>query len=131
MVIPNFVKQALAGRPMTVFGDGKQSRCFTDVADVVRALIALAEHSGAVGEVFNVGGDSEITILELAEKVKKLTGSASEIVFIPYDKAYEEGFEDMQRRVPDITKVRQLIGYEPTLTLDQTLGRVIDYFSKT
>jgi UDP-glucose 4-epimerase len=131
MVIPNFVKQALAGRAITVFGDGTQSRCFTDVADVVRALIALAEHSGAVGEVFNIGGDNEITILDLAKKVKELTGSASEIVFIPYDKAYEEGFEDMQRRVPDIKKVRQLIGYEPTMTLDQTLERVIDYISKT
>jgi UDP-glucose 4-epimerase len=131
MVIPNFVKQALAGRPITVFGDGSQSRCFTDVSDVVRALIELAEHPQAVGEVFNVGGENEVTILDLAEKIKALTGSKSEIVFVPYDKAYEEGFEDMQRRVPDISKVKKLIGYEPTLTLDQTLERVIDYFSKT
>lgn len=131
MVIPNFVKQALAVRPITVFGDGAQSRCFTDVADVVRALIGLAEHPEAVGEVFNVGGDNEITILDLAKKVKELTGSTSEIVFIPYDKAYEEGFEDMQRRIPDLKKVKKIIGYEPTLTLDQTLERVIDYFSKT
>jgi UDP-glucose 4-epimerase len=131
MVIPNFVKQALAGRPITVFGDGSQSRCFTDVADVVRALIELAEHPEAVGEVFNVGGDNEITILDLAKKIQALTGSKSEIVFVPYDKAYEEGFEDMQRRVPDLSKVKNLIGYEPTQTLDQTLERVIDYFSKT
>jgi UDP-glucose 4-epimerase len=101
------------------------------VSDVVRALIELAEHPKAVGEVFNVGGDNEITILDLAEKIKALTGSKSEIVFVPYDKAYEEGFEDMQRRVPDISKVKKLIGYQPTLTLDQTLERVIDYFSRT
>jgi UDP-glucose 4-epimerase len=130
MVIPNFVKQALAGRPITVFGDGSQSRCFTDVADVVRALIELAEHPDAVGEVFNIGSSNEVTILELAERVKKLTGSQSEIAFVPYDKAYEEGFEDMQRRVPDISKVQKLIGYEPTFTLDETLERVIDFFSK-
>ena len=131
MVIPSFVKQALAGRPITVFGDGGQSRCFSDVADVVRALIKLAEHPEAVGEVFNVGSDKEITILDLATKIKELTGSESEIVFIPYDKAYEEGFEDMQRRIPDVSKVKKLIGFEPTLTLDQTLQRVIDYFSIT
>ncbi len=130
MVIPNFVKQALAGRPITVFGDGSQSRCFTDVADVVRALIDLAEHPDAVGEVFNIGSGQEVTILELAQMVKGLAGSQSEIVFVPYEKAYEEGFEDMQRRVPDIGKVQKLIGYEPTFTLEQTLGRVIDFFSK-
>ena len=130
MVIPNFVKQALAGRPITVFGDGSQSRCFTDVADVVRALIDLAEHPDAVGEVFNIGSGQEVTILELAQMVKALAGSQSEIVFVPYDEAYEEGFEDMQRRVPDIGKVQKLIGYEPTFTLEQTLGRVIDFFSK-
>jgi UDP-glucose 4-epimerase len=130
MVIPNFVKQALAGRPITVFGDGSQSRCFTDVADVVRALIDLAEHPDAVGEVFNIGSGQEVTILELAQRVKESTGSQSEIVFVPYDKAYEEGFEDMQRRVPDIGKVQKLIGYKPTFTLEQTLERVIDFFSK-
>lgn len=130
MVIPNFVKQALAGRPITVFGDGSQSRCFTDVADVVRALVELAEHADAVGEVFNIGGGQEVTMLELAQMVKELAGSRSEIVFVPYEKAYEEGFEDMQRRVPDITKVEKLIGYKPTFTLQQTLERVIDFFSK-
>jgi len=130
MVIPSFVKQALTGRPITVFGDGSQSRCFTDVADVVQALIDLAEHPEAVGEVFNIGSGQEVTILELAQKVKELTGSQSEIVFVPYDEAYEEGFEDMQRRVPDISKVQKLTGYEPTFTLKQTLERVIDFFSK-
>jgi len=130
MVIPSFVKQALTGSPITVFGDGNQSRCFTDVADVVQALIDLAEHPEAVGEVFNIGSGQEVTILELAQKVKELTGSQSEIVFVPYDEAYEEGFEDMQRRVPDISKVQKLTGYEPTFTLKQTLERVIDFFSK-
>ena len=124
------VMQALAGRPITVFGDGSQSRCFTDVSDVVGALIGLAEHPEAVGEVFNIGSGQEVTILELAQKVKELTGSQSEVVFVPYDKAYEEGFEDMQRRVPDISKVQKLIGYEPNFTLEQTLERVIDFFSK-
>ncbi len=129
MVIPNFVKQALAGRDITVFGDGSQSRCFSDVSDIVRALIELAEHPGAVGEVFNVGSEQEITILELAQKVKELTGSGSEIIFVPYAKAYEEGFEDMQRRVPDIGKIRSLIDYQPRLALEQTLRRVIEHFS--
>jgi len=130
MVIPTFVKQALSGRPITVFGDGSQSRCFTDVADVVRALIDLVERPEAVGEVFNIGSEQEITIVELARKVKELTGSASEIVFIPYGKAYEEGFEDMQRRVPDIGKLRSLTDYGPTLSLDQTLARVIESISQ-
>ena len=110
MVIPTFVKQAISGRPITVFGDGSQSRCFTDVFDVVRAIITLVERSEAVGEVFNVGSEQEITILELARKVKELTGSKSEIVFVPYDEAYEEGFEDMQRRIPDMSKLRSLTG---------------------
>lgn len=130
MVIPNFVKQALAGRPITVFGDGSQSRCFTDVSDVVGALIDLAEHPKAVGEVFNIGSGNEITILDLAKKIKELTSSTSEIVFVPYDQAYEEGFEDMHRRVPDVGKLRDLTGYQPAHTLEQTLERVIDHFSK-
>ncbi|HXV59109.1 MAG TPA: NAD-dependent epimerase/dehydratase family protein [Vicinamibacteria bacterium] len=127
MVIPNFVRQALAGEPITVYGDGSQSRCFTDVSDVVRALIALMEHPGALGEVFNIGSEHEVTILELARKVKAMTGSQSEVVFVPYHEAYEEGFEDMPRRVPDITKVRRLIGYEPTVGLDRILERVIEH----
>jgi UDP-glucose 4-epimerase len=128
MVIPNFVRQALAGHPITVFGDGTQSRSFTYVGDVVRGLLALVEEPRAVGQVFNIGNGQEITIRELAEKIKAMTGSTSEIVFIPYDQAYEAGFEDMPRRVPDITRIRTLVGYEPTVGLDEILQQVIDYF---
>ena len=129
MVIPTFVKQALAGRPITVYGDGKQSRCFGYVGDVVSALINLMEHKDAVGDVFNIGSNHETSILQLAQRVKELTHSGSEIVFIPYDEAYEEGFEDMPRRVPDITKVRELVGFEPKMSLDGILESVIDYQS--
>ena len=128
MVIPNFVRQALAGLPITVFGTGKQSRSFTYVADAVRALQALVCEPRAVGHVFNVGSGEEITILELAQKVKQLTNSPSEIVTIPYDQAYEAGFEDMQRRVPDISKIRDLIGYEPRVSVDEMLVYVTKYF---
>src|SRR6476620_6714703 len=128
MVIPNFVRQALAGQPITVFGDGSQSRSFTYVGDVVRAMVALIDEPRAIGQVFNIGNGREITIGELAAKVKKMTGSSSEIVTIPYEKAYEAGFEDMPRRVPDIARIRALVGYEPTVELDQTLTRVIEYF---
>ena len=128
MVIPNFVKQALSGRPITVFGDGTQSRSFTYVGDVVRALLALVEHPGAVGQVFNIGNGEEISIRGLAEKIKAMTGSASEIVTIPYDQAYEAGFEDMPRRVPDITKINALVGYRPTVDLDEILAKVIEFF---
>src|SRR6187399_1557423 len=127
MVLPSFVRQALAGQPITVFGDGTQSRSFTYVADVVDALIKLAQEPRAIGEVFNIGNIGEISILALAEKIKAMTGSASEIVTIPYDQAYEAGFEDMPRRVPDITKIRGLVGYEPKVQLDEILTRVIDY----
>jgi UDP-glucose 4-epimerase len=130
MVIPNFVQQALSGRPITVFGDGRQSRCFTDVSDVVRALVGLATEERAVGQVFNVGGDVEIRILALAEKVKAMTASSSEIAFVPYDRAYEEGFEDMPRRVPDLTKLRALLDYRPSVGLEETLQKVIDYYSR-
>ena len=130
MVIPNFVKQALLGHPLTVHGDGTQTRCFTYVTDVVGQLVALAEDPGAVGEVFNVGNDrEEITILELAERVKSRAGSRSAIDLVPYEKAYEEGFEDMQRRVPDLSKLRALTGYEPQVHLDEILDRVIAYFT--
>ena len=128
MVIPNFVRQALAGQPITVFGDGTQSRSFTYVGDVVRALIALIDEPRAVAQVFNIGNGREITMGDLAEKVKTLTGSNSEIVRIPYDQAYESGFEDMPRRVPDITKIAQLVGYAPTVELDEILDRVIEFF---
>ena len=129
MVIPTFVKQALAGRPITVYGDGTQSRCFGYVGDVVGALIGLMENEAAVGQVFNIGSNEEITILELAQRVKELTRSSSDIVFVPYDEAYEEGFEDMPRRVPDISKVRELVGFHPKMSLDGILKSVIDYQS--
>jgi UDP-glucose 4-epimerase len=125
MVVPTFVRQALAGEEITVYGDGSQRRCFTHVSDVVGALVGLAEDKRAAGEVYNIGSDRELTILELAERIKRLTGSQSRIVFVPYDEAYEEGFEDMMRRVPDLTKIRRLIGYEPQVALDETLASVI------
>ena len=127
MVIPNFVQQALTGQDITVYGDGTQTRCFTHVSDVVQALIAIAEHPQAVGEVYNIGSDHEITMLELAERIKQLTESASNIVFVPYDQAYEAGFEDMMRRVPDISKIRALIGYNPKVDLDALLTSIIEY----
>jgi UDP-glucose 4-epimerase len=130
MVIPNFVKQALLGHPLTVYGDGTQSRCFTYVSDVVGVLLKLADHEAAVGQVLNVGNDrEEVTIGDLARRVKERTGSRSEIVTVPYDQAYEEGFEDMPRRVPDLGKLRELTGYEPKVHLDEILDRVIEYFT--
>jgi UDP-glucose 4-epimerase len=153
MVIPNFVRQALLGHPLTVYGDGQQSRCFTYVTDVVGALIGLADRDDAVGQVFNIGNDREITIealarlirdrinpavridreevtmLDLAKRVKARAKSSSEIVTVPYDQAYEEGFEDMRRRVPDLGKVRGLLGYEPKVHLDEILDHVIAHFT--
>ena len=131
MVIPNFVRQALAGQPITVFGDGTQRRCFTDVSDVVGGLLGLIDHRDAAGEVFNIGSQQEVSILELAEKVKAMTKSESEIVLVPYEKAYEEGFEDMTRRVPDTGKIAKLVGYKPTVSLEQILERVIAYLSNS
>jgi UDP-glucose 4-epimerase len=129
MVIPTFVRQALAGRPLTVYGDGTQTRCFGYVKDVVGALVALMDSDESVGEVFNIGSNEEVSIMQLAERVKALTGSESEIVTVPYSEAYEEGFEDMPRRVPDTTKVNRLTGFRPTVTLDQILESVIEYYS--
>jgi len=129
MVIPNFVRQALAGQPITVFGDGTQRRCFTDVSDVVSGLLGLMDHPDAPGEIFNIGSHHEVSILDLAKKVKAMAKSDSEIVLVPYEKAYEEGFEDMPRRVPDTSKIAALVGYEPKVSLDGILQRVIDYFS--
>ena len=128
MVIPTFVRQALAGQPITIFGDGSQSRSFTYVGDVVRAMVALINDPRAIGQVFNIGNGREITIADLAEKIRALTGSSSEIVRIPYDQAYESGFEDMPRRVPDISKIAGLIGYAPTVDLDEILQRVVESF---
>jgi len=130
MVIPNFVRQALAGEPITVFGDGTQSRSFTHVADVVDALMKLVIEPKAIGQVINIGNVQEVTILELAERVRELSGSRSVIKFIPYNEAYESGFEDMPRRVPALAKVEGLIGYAPRHGLDDILIQVIDYFRK-
>lgn len=125
MVIPNFVRQALAGEPITVYGDGKQSRCFCHVHDTVKALASLLDNEAAYGEVFNVGNNVEISIGELARTVRDACNSKSEIVFVPYEKAYEAGFEDMTRRVPDLSKVNKFLGWSPTLSLQQILTDVI------
>jgi UDP-glucose 4-epimerase len=128
MVIPRFVQQALAGKPITVYGDGQQTRCFCNVKDTVRAVMALAVEPQAVGEIYNVGSEDEITIRALAEQVLARTGSSAEIVIVPYDQAYEKGFEDMVRRVPSIAKIKAAIGWQPTISLDHTLDEVIAYF---
>ena len=125
MVIPNFVRQALTGSPITVHGDGRQRRAFGYVGDVVDGLIRLVEEPRAVGGVFNIGNAKEISILDLAHRVKSLTSSGSEIVLVPYEEAYEAGFEDMPRRVPDLTRIHRLVGYAPTVELDEILHRVI------
>lgn len=130
MVIPRFVGQALRGDPITVYGDGTQSRTFCDVQDAVRAIIGLAEHPDAVGQVFNIGSTREITIKALAELVKRELASPSEIVFVPYEQAYGPGFEDMQRRVPDISKIRRLLGWEPEIPLEETIRRVAQYLMR-
>jgi len=127
MVLPTFVRQALAGKPITVFGDGTQSRSFTYVGDVVAALAALAAEPRAVGQVFNIGNTEEVTIRALAERVRVLAHSTSPVQLIPYDQAYEKGFEDMPRRVPDISRVRDLIGFTPRMSLDDMICRVIEY----
>ena len=127
MVLPTLVRQALAGEPITVFGDGSQSRSFTYVGDVVQALMRLAREPRAVGQVFNVGNMGEVTIADLAERVKRVAGSASPIHYIPYDEAYEAGFEDMPRRVPDIARIRDLVGYEPKVALDEIIRRVVEH----
>ncbi|MBN2564105.1 MAG: GDP-mannose 4,6-dehydratase [Candidatus Eisenbacteria bacterium] len=128
MVIPRFVKQALLDHPITVYGDGQQTRCFCDVSDVVRGVLGLMDEPSANGEVFNLGSDEETTITELAQKVKELTASKSAIEYVPYERAYEQGFEDMIRRVPDLTKIRNTIGYEPQVTLAELLKRVVAHF---
>ena len=128
MVIPNFVQQALAGKPITVFGDGTQSRSFTHVADVVGALLKLVNEPKAIGQVINLGNVEEVTIQKLAERVRELSGSKSSITLIPYDEAYESGFEDMPRRVPDLSKAEAMIGYKTKHSLDDILLQVIDFF---
>lgn len=128
MVIPRLVRQALDGKALTVYGDGLQTRCFCNVKDTVRAVAALAADPRAVGEIFNVGSAAEITILDLARRILQRTGSPAEIRLVPYDQAYTAGFEDMRRRVPSTDKIYELIGWQPTHTLDQTLDEVIAYF---
>jgi UDP-glucose 4-epimerase len=130
MVVPRFVRQALQGEPLTVYGDGTQSRCFCDVRDVVRALLGLAEHPDSSGTVFNVGSTQETTISDLAEHVKVVAGSKSPIVRVPYSEAYAPGFEDMQRRVPDTSRINSLLGWEPYTPLDETLRDIVEFERK-
>jgi len=125
MVLPRFVNQALNGEPITVYGTGEQSRCFAHVADVVESLVRLMNTPGAAGEVFNVGNDQEISIEELARKVKQLTSSPSPIRKLPYNEAYGAGFEDMVRRVPDVRKLERVIGYRPRTSLDNIIADVV------
>ena len=140
MVVPRFIQQAIRGESLTVHGDGQQTRCFCDLEDAVRAIVGLAEFSGAIGDVFNIGSTQEVTILELAQKVLKAVDAAGagvspekrpgapdgRVVMVPYDQAYEPGFEDMRRRVPDITKINNAIGWEPTVSLDESLRRIVE-----
>jgi UDP-glucose 4-epimerase len=124
MVIPNLVGQALSNEPITVFGDGDQTRCFANVADITRAMADLLDHPEAEGEVINLGSDKEVTINELARTIRDVLGSQSDIVHISYAEAYEDGFEDMMRRVPDLQKAGRLLGYAPTIDLEQTILEV-------
>jgi UDP-glucose 4-epimerase len=131
MVVPNFVSQAIRGLPITVYGDGSQTRCFCHVKDVVPALAELLNRQEAYGKVFNLGSNSEISIRELARVVVRKTHSNSEIQYIPYEEAYPAGFEDMQRRLPDLSRIRDLIGYRPTRSLEEILEDVIEEFTRT
>jgi UDP-glucose 4-epimerase len=130
MVLPNFVRQALEGSPITVFGSGQQSRCFCDVRDSVEAILRLVQNDKAIGEVINIGNDQEISIESLAHIVKQRTRSESPIAFVPYDKAYEPGFEDMPRRVPALGKLQRITGFRPATPLTEIVDRVVDYFQK-
>ncbi|HTU34678.1 MAG TPA: GDP-mannose 4,6-dehydratase [Candidatus Acidoferrum sp.] len=130
MVLPNFVRQALDGAPITVFGTGKQSRCFCDVRDTVEAILRLIATESAVGEVVNIGTDQEISIEDLASLVKERTSSSSAIRYIPYDQAYEHGFEDMHRRVPSLEKLERLVSFRPATRLDEIIDRVVAFFQK-
>jgi UDP-glucose 4-epimerase len=127
MVIPRFVSQAIRGEPITVFGDGSQTRCFCYVGDVVAALVKLMDHPEAVGRVFNIGGADEVSIEQLAHRVIELAGAESKVRYVSYEEAYEEGFEDMHRRVPDTTRAEQLVGFVPTIGLDDIIRSVIDH----
>lgn len=132
MVVPRFIKQALLGHPITVYNDGEQRRCFTDIQDALDGLTTLMDHPDTPGEIFNLGGNSEtneISIKDLAHKVKALTESDSPIEFVPYDKAFAKGsYEDLNYRVPDLTKISNFVGYDPKISLDQTLRRIIEFY---
>jgi len=130
MVVPRFVQQALRGDPLTVYGDGQQTRCFTHVQDVIRAILGLVGEPEAVGEIFNIGSSEEVSIAELARRTIALARSSSRISYIPYDQAYQTGFEDMRRRVPDTRKIQALTGWKPQANLDSILTSVISYFSR-
>ena len=131
MVIPRLMRQALRGEPLTVYGDGTQSRCFCDVHDAIRAIAGLINHPDAPGQLFNIGSSEEITILNLAERIKDVAKSASKIVLIPYSEAYPRGFEDMERRNPDTARIRALLGWQPSMTLQDTLVRVCDWLKNS
>ena len=124
MVVPNLVRQALAGEPLTVYGDGRQTRCFSFVRDVVPALVRIAETPESRGQAYNLGGSFEVSIMDLARRVVDITGSSSTIQLVPYEQAYGEGYEDMRRRVPDNTKARELVGFDPRTTLDEIIAAV-------
>ncbi|GIL14518.1 MAG: UDP-glucose 4-epimerase [Chloroflexota bacterium] len=128
MVLPRFVRWALADEPIRVYGDGQQTRCFCNVRDVVAAVHALAEAPQAIGQVFNIGSQEEISILALAERIRTRAGSRSDIQFVPYDDAYEAGFEDFRRRVPGLDKIRAAIEWQPAITLDQTIDEIVTYY---
>ncbi|MDH5173873.1 MAG: SDR family NAD(P)-dependent oxidoreductase [Elusimicrobiota bacterium] len=127
MVVPRFIEQAISGKPITIYGDGNQTRSFAYVSDVVNGIVSLASHPGAVGEIFNLGGEEKITISDLAEKIKRFSKSDTQIIYLPYEEVYGEGFEDMRHRVPDTTKLRNLIGYTPRVGLDDALKKTIEY----
>ncbi len=128
MVVPRFVNWALAGQPIQIYGDGQQSRCFANVHDVVDAIVCLGESDVTTGEVFNIGSSEEVTITELAEHVKARTGSGSPLQYVPYEQAYEAGFEDMRQRVPDVSKIKRTVGWEPHTSLDETIDQIVAYF---
>jgi UDP-glucose 4-epimerase len=131
MVVPRFIQWALAGEPIQIYGDGQQSRCFANVYDVIDAIARLGKIDSAVdGQVFNIGTSEEVTIHELAQRVKTRTGSSSELVFVPYEQAYETGFDDMRRRVPDVGKIKAVLGWQPTTPLDVTIDQIIAYFQQ-
>ena len=128
MVIPTFVKNALLDHPLTIYGDGKQTRCFADVDDVVDGMIKLMNIKKAEGKIFNIGNDKDISIEELAKKIKKMTNSKSKIEYIKYEDAYEEGFEDMRQRKPDLSKIKKFLDFKPNYNLEKILERIINHF---